>query len=697
MANFVLEIGTEELPARFLPQLSKELNDSFCTAFQELGYIVEKLSSYATPRRLVVHAEDIDSIQPVQETVVLGPPLKISFDSEGNPTKAAIGFATTLGVTIHELTQVVTEKGEYLTGLKKTGGTPTLAVLAVLCPEIITKLSAPKRMRWGSGNFSFARPIRWIMALLDSEIISFELAGIYSNRTTFGHRIYSAEPIEVSNAEDYFNLLKYKGRVILDANERKDVIFSNGNAIAADIDGEIVWKDVLLQEVTGIVEHPYPLLGDIDPIFLALPQEILLTSMETHQKSFGIVDQKGQLLPHFLTILNMTPSEPQLVKKGWERVLQARLEDARFFWEIDVESSLDEWKRKLESLTFLAPLGSMAQKTQRLSSLCAWLADSIGVIEEKEDARQVGVLSKVDLVSKMVEEFPELQGIMGSIYAMDKGVSTPVSKALAEQYLPAGPDTPVPKTHLGSILSIADKIDTLVGCFGLRMIPTGAADPYALRRNALGIIRILLENEYAISFQNLITTSYNTYQNVSWKVSFEELCQKLNEFFFARLKNYLLYNKYESRIVDAVLAVQSDELWFIKECLHVLTTLSQREDFYQIIYTLKRVVNIVKKYEKDSDTILTTQWKKSLLKEKAEQALSSELISAMKNIDRYPSKTIISMMLNGIFALTSTIDAFFDQVMVMSDDIELRINRLSMLKALTIYMEQFADFSALQI
>ncbi|UYH53222.1 glycine--tRNA ligase subunit beta [Lawsonia intracellularis] len=695
MATFILEIGTEELPARFLLELQSELGVRFLDSLQSMGYRPTEVSDYSTPRRLVVCIKGLDMIQPHCEEVVIGPPINIAFDKDGNPTKAAEGFAKNLGITIGSLSQISTDRGEYISGLKVKGGIPTKEVLARLCPEIITALPLPKRMRWGNNPFTFIRPIRWIMALLDSDIVPFELAGIHSNRNTVGLRNNNVPFIEVPSSTDYYMLLKEVGNVILDPNSRKDSILQLGNKEAQLIGGVVNWNERLLNEVIGLVEHPYPLLGTINSVFLNLPREVLLTSIETHQKSFGILDSQGNLLPYFLTVLNMTPPDLALVKQGWERVLQARLEDARFFWNEDINSSFDEWQEKLTHLIFLDPLGSIAQKEHRVSLLCEWIAKYIPT-SNAEEARKAGSLSKVDLVSKMVEEFPELQGVMGGIYARHKGESESIATAIAEQYLPSGPDTDVPVTDLGAILSIADKIDTLVGCFGCGIIPTGTADPYGLRRCALGIIRILIEKEYPINLHQLYTRAQDNFVNVSWKLAPEDVLQKLHEFIIARLKNYFLALGYDTLVVEAIVSTQTSQLWSIKDRLDSFILLSQHEDFSQLVQTIKRVINIIKKQDKETEIVLTGHWNPSLFKDTPEKVLAEKLMIAVNKFNQ-ESQTASLPVFMMLLKLQPAINTFFDQVMIMSNDIEVRRNRLNLLKALLLYIESLADFSVLQI
>lgn len=695
MSTFVFEIGTEELPARFLATLEKELAERFGLGLAEAGYAVSRLDTCATPRRSVVFVEGLDAVQPTKEELVMGPPARIAFDAAGKPTKAAEGFARTLGVDVSSLSIKQTDKGDYLVGMKKTGGVPTAEVLAALCPSVIAALPFAKRMRWGSGDFAYARPIRWLVALLDEAVVSFEIGGVQAGRVTQGHRVLGPGPFTLDRADDYAPTIAEKGAVQLKAADRRRSIVEEGDKLARAAKGRIIWVDSLLDEVQGLVECPVPLLGDIEPSFLELPREVLLTSMQSHQKSFGVEDGEGRLLPHFLTVLNIRPKDLSLVKKGWERVLRARLEDGRFFWKTDLEASFDQWLDSLDNVTFLAPLGSMGEKTRRIGALCRWLAEKVH--SDPEEAARAGRLSKADLVSAMVGEFDTLQGIMGGIYARKKGESEAVAAALAEQYLPSGPDSPVPASPLGSILSIADKADTLVGCFGLGMIPTGAADPYALRRCALGITRIMLERGYRFDVKELFEEAQKLYGDRKWKLAPHDALAKLNDFFVARVKNYFLTQGKETLLVEAVTAVEPDKVWAVGRRLEALEAMSRKDDFPLAAQTFKRVSNIIRKQGKDAGVELTGQWDRDLLQEPAEKALAEQMEAVFADFENAWAVDNFEALFSMLAVVRPAVDELFDKVMVICEDMDLRANRLNMLKALTLRMDRLADFSALQL
>lgn len=695
MSMFVLEIGTEELPARFLSGTEKELAERFSASLSEAGYAFASLTTCSTPRRSVVTVEGLDAVQPANEETVTGPPARIAFDATGKPTKALEGFARTLGVELSALTKIQTDKGEYMAGIKKTGGTPTVEVLATLCPSIISGLPFAKRMHWGDGTFLFARPIRWILALFDKDVVSFELGKVLSGRVTQGHRVLGPGPFTIADAADFASTITEQGAIMLRAEDRRAHIIAEGDRLASAIDGKILWVPGLLDEVQGLVECPVPLLGDINPSFLELPREVLLTSMQSHQKSFGVEGNDGKLMPHFLTVLNLRPKDLSVVKKGWEWVLRARLEDGRFFWKTDLASTFDDWLNELDSVIFLAPLGSMGEKTRRISSLCRWLAKATQ--QDEELAARAGRLSKADLVSEMVGEFDTLQGIMGGIYARKKGEPDAVADALAEQYLPSGPESPVPATELGSLLSIADKADTLVGCFGLGMIPTGAADPYALRRCALGITRIMLEQGYRFDVKALFREAQILYGERKWKLQPTEALAKLEEFFSARVKNYFLAQGNETLLVEAVSAVDADNVWCVGQRLEALTAMSRKADFAQSVQTFKRVANIIRKQGNDAGVELTGSWTTALLQEPAEKVLAEQLDTLVSDFETRWSADDFDGLFAMLAALRPAVDDLFENVMVMCEDPALRANRLNMLKALALRMDRLADFSALQM
>ena len=698
MSLFVLEIGSEELPARFLPVQETELKARFTAALDENGIEHAGVRVMSTPRRAVVFIDDVQPVQREKEEVITGPPVRAAYDAAGKPGKALEGFARTNDVSLDQIFTVQTEKGEYVAVRKRMGGARAVDLLAEICPAIIMAQPFAKRMRWGAHPLPYARPLRWILALMDSDVVPFTVGPVTSGRETWGHRIHGRQGdslvLEVPAADQYLSVIRTKGGLEPDTALRRQAIIEGGNAQAAAQQGTVLWKDSLLDEVQGLCEHPVPLLGHIDPSFLEVPRQVLLTSMESHQKSFGIEDKDGQLLPHFLTVLNLDPVDTEVVRKGWERVLRARLEDARFFWRSDLGENFDHWLHRLDTVIFLGPLGSMGDKTRRLEQLCAWLARECGDADATLAAR-AGRLSKADLVSGMVGEFDSLQGIMGGIYAQRKGEDAAVGTALSEQYLPAGPDSPLPGSRLGALLSLADKVDTLVGCFGLGMIPTGAADPNALRRCALGMARIILDFGLRLDVRALFRTAQEFYGDRQWKLTPDESLHKLEEFFAGRLKNYWTSRGADVLVVEAVLNVGCNDVWAAGQRLAALESLRASERYTEAVQTFKRVSNIVRKQGQESP--LTGQYKAALLQEDAEKALAAALDAALPRFDALWRDDNFGDICGLLLELRPAVDGFFDGVMVMCEEEDVRTNRLNLLKALLDRMGMFADFAALQV
>ena len=695
MATFVLEIGSEEVPSRFLPTEEQELEARFTAALEENALEHGHIRALSTPRRAILVVEDLNPVQTEREEVVAGPPVRVAYDADGKPTKALEGFVRTNGCTLDDVFRQETPKGEYVAVRKRIGGAAAGDLLATICPAIITALPFAKRMRWGANHVAYARPLRWIVALLDSEVVPFEVGPVVSGRETCGHRIHGRGPFSVAHATDLLPLLADKGGITPLPADRRAAIISGGDAQAAAVGGKVLWKDSLLREVEGLTEHPVPLLGDFDASYLEVPREVLLTSMESHQKSFGVEGPDGALLPHFLTVLNLTPEDMGLVKRGWERVLRARLEDARFFWHADLRATFDSWLEKLDHVIFIGRLGSMGEKTRRLESLCRHLAETVadGKVTP-DDAARAGRLSKADLVSGMVGEFDTLQGIMGGIYAERKGESPVVAQALKEQYLPAGPETPLPASLGGALLSLADKADTLAGCFGLGMIPTGAADPNGLRRCAIGILRIVLEYGLTLDLRSLFARALELYGDRPWKLAPNEAVDKLLDFMAGRLRNYWQGQGEDTLLVEATLGAGSEDIRDAGLRLAALAAFSKEAGYAEAVQTFKRVANIVRKQAGDD---LRDQWDDALLQEEAEKNLAAVLRDLLPRLDTLRGTGDYAAALKTLLEVRPAVDAFFDGVMVMCDDAALRRNRLAMLNALGSRFARLADFAALQM
>lgn len=696
MANFLLEIGTEEMPARFLPPLQAGIKELFENQLSEMDINFGSVKSYATPRRIVAYIQDLATDQNKSIKKIVGPPISVAKDQEGNYTKAALGFAKSQGVEIDELFEEQTPKGVYIAVKKEFGGEKVKNLLPQICLDVISKLHFPKRMKWEKSKFMFGRPIRWIVALLDNEIIEFEIASIRSSNKTYGHRVMGPGPFEVSSCDAYFEIVEKNGKVIIDPEKRLSIIKTNGEKEAQKLGGRVIWDDELLEEVVGLVEYPLPLIGEFHEKFLELPKEVLLTSIKTHQKSFGIEDSNGKLLPYFLCTVNIEPKDISLVKKGWERVLRARLEDAAFFWKQDNNQTLEKWREELNRVVFLGPLGTMGDKANRLEKICEYLAEIVDP-SLKEKLKRAGQLAKVDLVSEMVGEFDDLQGIMGGIYARKKGEDPVVCDAIYEHYLPTGVDSPLPNTLGGALLSIADKMDNIIGCFGLDMIPTGAQDPHGMRRQVLGITRIILDKTLNFSLFDAFSKVFDIYGDISWKNSKEKTMELLRDFVAGRLKGYFQSLDYPTKIVDAIVSANIDNIYLTKKRLDGLLEFSKEPEFEKAVLTFKRVDNIIKKQGLQAEGELTGDFEINRLIEEEEKKLA-KAISHMEDKwnELYEQEDFkgLFMLLN---ELRPVVDEFFDKVMVMCDDVGLRKNRLNLLFAIVKRLSLLADFSALQI
>ncbi len=706
MNNFTLEIGTEELPARFLNSVEKELTSRFSEKLKEENFSFENIVSFSTPRRSILHIYGLAQFQPKSEETVLGPAVGIAYDTDNNLTKAGLGFIKSQNATAETVFRVKNEKGEYIAVQKQLGGKSSTELLAEICPIIISSLPFPKKMRWGSSSFAYARPMHWILALLNSNLIEFSVGGISSSNKTFGHRIHGIGPFTIEHADDLEKTLLEKSQIVCDGQKRREMIIAEGNKLAKSFNAEILWKDSLLNEVQGLVENPVPLIGSFDQDFLELPKEVLLTSMEHHQKCFGLADHNKNLLPNFLTVLNVEPIDREVVQKGWEKVLKARLEDARFYWKEDLKDGFSSWIERLDKVIFLGPLGSMGDKSRRIAELCAWLAEKLQIKSEEgknavELAKQIGLYSKADLMSKMVGEFDTLQGIMGGIYANKAGFSTEFARAIEEQYLPSGPDSPLPSTSFGACLSLADKADTLVGCFGLGNIPTGTADPYALRRASLGIARILIHFGYNIELSELFEKAYSLYSpNIKWKFSKEESLIKLQEFCASRLKNLFVSNGSETLVAESIISAKdlsgqslANFVWSSAKRLEALETAIKQDDFIQNAQTIKRIYNIIGKNKITSDGVINP----TLFESNYELELSKALELFVNNFDKSYAQNNFTALMGYVTTLRPYIDTFFENVMVMADDQKIKTNRINMLFAINFRIQKLADFSLLQI
>lgn len=695
---FILEIGYEEMPAGFLPDMEEQIRAKLPEALAGARLEADAMRVVSTPRRLVAYCASMAVTQRIEDELLIGPPWKAAFGPDGRPQKPALGFAAGHGAAPEDLFSHDTPRGAYAALRKQVGGGSALEILPKVVHDLIAGLGFAKKMHWADGEFQFGRPLRWLLCLLGPDVVPASVAGIKADRLTYGHRVMGPGPWTVPDAAAYWDIVRDQGRVLVDGVARGEQILAQGDSLAEARDARIIWKQSLLDEVVQLVEHPRAILGGFDPVYLELPRAVLLTSMEKHQKSFGVEDREGTLTPYFLTVINLRPRDEHLVRKGWERVLKARLEDARFFYQVDCRAGVGTWLAMLDQVTFLAPLGSMGDKSRRLERLSRGLAKRFAPSFEHMAAR-AGLLAKTDLVSEMVKEFAELQGVMGGIYAARSGEPDDVSAAISEHYLPLGPDSAVPLSRLGAVLAMADKADTLAGCFGLNMIPTGAADPYALRRAALGFCRIVLEHGLRLDLCELLREALENYEQVEWKLMPQEALERLLEFFSQRLRAFFISQGHATRIVDAAVGAGFGDVFALRARVVALEEFSRAEDFTASVQTFKRMANIVRKQamETEEGRSLTGEYREDLMTERQERELARAWRELLPRWEALWAEDRFGALLGLLREVKPLVDDLFDHVMVMCPEAELRVNRLNLLKSMMDRFGRLADFAALQV
>lgn len=692
--NFLLEIGSEEIPAGYIQNAEsyiKKFADDWLRD-KELGH--HTITTYATPRRLVLFISDLEEKQKVSEKLMVGPPAKISFDNEGNLTKAGLGFAKSQNVDPKQLFKHPTDKGDYLAVHKTIGGEKTENLLPAFASEIISKIPFPKSMYWESSQFRYARPIRWIVCYFGKQSISFEIAGIKSGNETWGHPIRSSKPIGLDSADinDYKNKLS-AAFVIVDPIERATMIRE-----ALKSYGTHDNDTGLLETVTYLVENPSVIQGDFAHEYLNLPQEVLITSMKHHQKYFPMIDADGNLKPHFLSIHNSGKEAEPNIKIGNERVLNARLSDAQFFWKEDTKTSLLDKNKKLSGLLFQAKLENYDKKTERIVGLAGELAKQLNFsISEQEQVKKSATLCKIDLVTEMVKEFPELQGVMGKLYALHDKENLEVAQAIQDHYLPKGNDSTLPQNNVGAIVSIADKLDTIVGCYGVGLIPSGSEDPFALRRAGNGIIRIVLAHkDWTFSLKFLLNYSAELYKSTVGIDTTPALAQVM-DFLGQRLRGSLSESAISYDTANAILTQfpnDINDVYLRADALHKMRTL---EGFIPLTIAFKRVINILKQARDKFKIHSFGSPDASKFTEEAENKLYKDIQKITLSIQQSVQEKRYMDSLQTIAELRPSVDFFFDKVMVMVEDETIRKNRLALLEQLETQFRQLADFSQLVV
>ena len=685
--DLILEIGTEEIPATFLPKAMRDMEEMIRKEFLSRRIRHGKVNTMATPRRLCLHVADISEKQEDQIVVKLGPARNVSFDDQGNPSKAAIGFAKNQGVTISELKMVTTEKGEYISSRKEIPGEETKTLLPHILSEFITSIPFKKTMRWSNQELCFVRPIHWILALYGGQTVPFKLGNIESGNRTCGHRFMSPAYFAVGNMDEYLTKTR-ENFVIVDHQERKRTIIEETEKAAKSLSGRALLNDELLETLTFLVEYPTVISGSFDREYLKLPQEVLITSMISQQKYIPLVDEKGKLMPHFIVINNTLARDPTIVTRGNEKVIRARLADAKFFFAEDQKIPLAQRVENLRHVVFHTLLGTSYDKVQRFRKLAAYITERINPAL-KETVDRVATLAKADLDTQMVGEFPELQGVMGREYALLAGETPVVAKAIYEHYLPVAAGGDLPETDEGAIVSIADKMDTIAGFFGVNLIPTGDTDPYALRRQALGIINIILHKRYSLLLEEMVAKSLSLLGGKLKRPS-EEIKADVLGFFKGRLENHLLSQGYPYDVVDAVLVSGVSDIVLSVKKIEALTAFKSHADFEPLVIAFKRVGNIIGEFKQGAVD-------PALFEVDEEKALYDAFLEKKERVLTCTNSNDYQSALTLLARLRKPVDDFFASVLVMTEDEKTRCNRLSLLREISMLFCRIADFSKIVV
>ena len=680
--DLLFEIGAEEIPAGFMPNILGQLKQLAETKLNDAHLPFESIATYGTPRRLALIVKGLADISAEISERHKGPSASIAYDADGNATKAAIGFARGKGLDVDDL---VVENG-YIYAETKTAGVPAKDIVTDMLPQLITGLNFPKSMHWGNLDAKFVRPVRWLVALLDEEVIPVEFATVKSGNVTRGHRFLGADEITIKNAASYVDTLK-ENFVMVDQDARRELISKQLHDIAASKNASIVWDDDLLEEINYLVEWPTALCGGFEESYLALPDAAIITPMKDHQRYFPLVDQDGKLLPMFLTVRNGSDHSIEVVQAGNERVLRARLDDAKFFFNEDRKKPLIDRQDGLTKIVFQEGLGNLADKTERLLTLGRVFSEEC---ELHEDARVVleraTELAKTDLTTGMVTEFTELQGVMGKEYALLDGESPEVGEAIFEQYLPRFAGDVLPQTEAGKVLSIIDKIDNIVATFSRGLIPTGSQDPYALRRQTIGILNILLNSEWNISLRPIIVESMNLLNVPADKQ--DELLGQVEEFITLRLKNIFLDREVPHHVIDLLLSNNELSVADAEGLVKALLT-NRIDENVELVQAFTRMYNLVK-------DVTYTGVDESLLKEDAERALYEMATKASEvSIDAW-DKNDYDAVVAVPATLVPAINKFFEDVMVMDKDKAIKANRLQLVRLAYSVMAIIGDISALK-
>lgn len=688
--DLLLEIGLEEVPARFVRDAMEQLQQKYEKWLEEQRIAFERIQSYATPRRLAILVTGVAEKQADIEEEAKGPSRKIAQDENGNWSKAALGFARSQSVEPEALYFKELAGVEYVYARKSSIGIETSSLLAQGFVDVIQSMSFPKNMRWGSYDMRFVRPIRWLVALYGNDVVPIELAGVASGRISRGHRFLGSET-SLAAASDYAEKLREQF-VIVDVAEREALIVKQIEELAAQKGWKIAVKEDLLEEVLFLVEYPSTLFGTFEESFLNIPQEVLITSMREHQRYFPVLDQEGKLLPYFVTVRNGDQRSLDIVAKGNEKVLRARLSDAKFFYEEDHKLTIEAALAKLENIVYHEELGSVGDKVRRVTRTASLISSKLAVGQSVQDkVERAAAICKFDLVSQMVYEFPELQGIMGEDYASRLGEDAEVAKAINEHYQPRFAGDAVPSQLVGAIVSLADKIDTIVGCFSIGIVPTGSQDPYALRRQAAGIVQILLAHNLPMSLTELFELSLTVHAERGTKRSSEDIAKDLQDFFALRVKNWLGEHGAKYDVIDAVMEAGFTDLQLTKKRAELLAAQLQdanKASFKSNVEAFNRVCNLAAKAE-------SKQVDPELFQEETERNLYNTWVAIHSSFAAAMAARDVESAYEQLASLREPIVAYFDSVMVMAEDEAVKQNRLATLAVIGDDVAAIADLSKL--
>ena len=684
--NFLVEIGTEELPPKALKTLATSFADNVEAELNLAGLSFDKIEWFAAPRRLAVKVLNLATQQPSKEIEKRGPAVSAAFDAEGKPTKAAEGWARGCGITVDQAERIATDKGEWLVHRAKIEGQPTKNLLNGIVANALAKLPIPKPMRWADKTVQFIRPVHTVTMLLGDELIEGEILGVASARTIRGHRFLGEKEFEIQHADQYPQLLREKGSVVADFNERKAEILAKSQAKATALGGVADIEESLLEEVTSLVEYPNVLAAKFEERFLAVPAEALVYTMKGDQKYFPIYDKEGKLLPHFIFVSNINPEDPTAIIEGNEKVVRPRLTDAEFFFKTDLKQKLVDRLPRLETVLFQQQLGTLKDKTDRIEQLAGEIAKQIGADEAK--AKRAGLLSKCDLMTNMVFEFTDTQGVMGMHYARHDGEDEEVAVALNEQYMPRFAGDELPKSLVASAVALADKFDTLTGIFGIGQAPKGSADPFALRRAALGALRIIVEKNLPLDLEDLVTKSAALFGD---KLTNKNVVADVVDFMLGRFRAWYQDEGIAVDVIQAVLARRPTRPADFDARVRAVSHFRTLDSAEALAAANKRVSNILAKADAAIGEINLTA-----CVEPAEKALAEAVLALRTEVQPLIAQGDYTAVLDKLANLRAPVDSFFDNVMVNAEDPVLRQNRLAILNTLQGLFLQVADISLLQ-